>query len=301
MAKALKSLWVFALGASVLGFTPAQAQQPARGAAGGIDVPAGRWNLEYGRARCTLTRRVAGEGSPILIVSTRPDFETAEVMLITDADRALPDLPRRGQLVLLPGGTSTDVRVMHLAGHGRRAASIDGVPPDFLDQLAGASGLQISGRNKDGLTVQTPDARQAVAAVRACNQDLLRSWGIDVDQQARMSRPPTHVAGGFVDTDYPAAAINRSQAGTTFVRYTVRADGSVGDCRIIFTSRVPLLDATTCQLITARFRYSPALDAHGNPAPYMLVERVRWGIVDDAIDGFFPGTTFAVPGMGIAN
>jgi TonB family protein len=300
MPEVSKLLGVLAIAAAMSGFSPAQAQRPARGGVPGIDLPAGRWNVEYGRARCTLTRRIAGEGSPVLIVSMKNSGEYAEVMLVTDRGGVLPRLPTRAQMALLPNGTSADVRVQPYPGYEQRAARIQGVPPTFVEELASASGLRISGRTV-GLTVEMLDTQQAVAAVRACNRDLKRSWGINVDQQALVTREPVKVAGSFSSNDYPAEALARSQVGTTLVRVTVGPDGKAGDCRIIFTSRAPLLDATTCRVMTTRFRYEPALDAQGQPVAFMVVQSVQWGIADDGVDGFFFGTDFALPATGIAN
>ncbi|MGJ3629764.1 MOSC domain-containing protein [Sphingomonas sp. MMS24-JH45] len=49
--------------------------------------------------------------------------------------------------------------------------------------------------------------------------------------------------------------------GVVVARFTVGVDGRARDCRVTASAGHASLDATTCRLIEARFRYAPALDA----------------------------------------
>lgn len=62
------------------------------------------------------------------------------------------------------------------------------------------------------------------------------------------------------------------------VRFTVGIDGRARDCRVITSSGHAVLDATTCRLIEARFRYAPARDAAGQPVAEERGWRQRWWI-----------------------
>lgn len=88
--------------------------------------------------------------------------------------------------------------------------------------------------------------------------------------------PPRWKSGRIRDSDFPDALRQTAGGGTVGVRYTVLPDGRVGACRITRSSGVPLLDQTTCRLITDRFRFRPSLDAAGRPVQADIVENHEW-------------------------
>jgi periplasmic protein TonB len=88
--------------------------------------------------------------------------------------------------------------------------------------------------------------------------------------------PPRWVRGGLKDSDYPDGAAEAGISGTVGVRYLVWTDGRVRDCEVTQTSGSAELDATTCRLIEARFRFRPSRDARGRPVPATIVENHSW-------------------------
>lgn len=83
-------------------------------------------------------------------------------------------------------------------------------------------------------------------------------------------------AGVIRDRDYPAGASRRNAGGTVVAHFDVQPDGRVAGCRVVQSSGNPDLDATTCRLIEARFRYTPARDAAGNPVADVAGWRQDW-------------------------
>jgi periplasmic protein TonB len=65
--------------------------------------------------------------------------------------------------------------------------------------------------------------------------------------------------------------------GTVGVRFTVEPNGRVSDCRPVGSSGNPALDATTCSLVEQRLRFSPALNAQGQPIPTEVRTSYAWG------------------------
>jgi protein TonB len=100
--------------------------------------------------------------------------------------------------------------------------------------------------------------------------------GGDGDGAGGDETPPRQTGGRIRDADFPDALRQTSSGGTVGVRYTVLTTGRVGNCRITHPSGVPLLDQTTCRLITRRFRYRPSLDAGGRPVEADIVENHEW-------------------------
>jgi protein TonB len=65
--------------------------------------------------------------------------------------------------------------------------------------------------------------------------------------------------------NYPARAIRDETEGRVGVRVTVGANGRVSGCSVSSSSGSSILDDAACQDITRYGRFSPALDADGNP------------------------------------
>ncbi len=90
------------------------------------------------------------------------------------------------------------------------------------------------------------------------------------------AREATRIAGALANRDYPRSALRERAEGNVAVRYTVRPDGRVEDCRIMRSSGHKELDETTCELIERRFRYDPARDADGRPVPETVSRTFDW-------------------------
>jgi protein TonB len=90
------------------------------------------------------------------------------------------------------------------------------------------------------------------------------------------AREAQRIAGALANRDYPRAALRDRAEGNVAVRYTVREDGRVEDCRIMRSSGHAELDETTCRLIERRFRYRPALDRSGRPTTATEYKSYDW-------------------------
>ncbi|NTS65095.1 energy transducer TonB [Sphingomonas sp. HHU CXW] len=86
------------------------------------------------------------------------------------------------------------------------------------------------------------------------------------------------VAGTIGPRDYPKAERSARVGGVVTVAFTVRTDGHVDGCAVTRSSGNPALDRITCQLIEARFRYTPARDAAGSPVSERRGWQQRWWV-----------------------
>ncbi len=89
-------------------------------------------------------------------------------------------------------------------------------------------------------------------------------------------RAAARVRGGFTSRDYSRIAADLLLEGTVHVRYTIRPDGYVTNCSVTKSSGHFRLDRATCEIIEDRFRYRPALDAHGRPVPSTKNTSFSW-------------------------
>lgn len=70
-------------------------------------------------------------------------------------------------------------------------------------------------------------------------------------------------SGSLRVSDYPRSALDAGIGGTVYIRFVVKPNGRIGDCRVTRSSGNAALDQTTCRLIQRRFRYWPARDEWG--------------------------------------
>lgn len=80
------------------------------------------------------------------------------------------------------------------------------------------------------------------------------------------------ISGTIGPRDYPKAERSARIGGVVTVAFTVAPDGRAYDCEVVGSSGSVALDATTCRLVEARFRYAPARNAAGAP----IAERRGW-------------------------
>ncbi|MCF2515472.1 energy transducer TonB [Sphingomonas sp. G124] len=86
------------------------------------------------------------------------------------------------------------------------------------------------------------------------------------------------LSGGLRNSDYPRSALRDKLQGRVSVRFTVLISGRIADCRIIASSGSPVLDATTCRLLTERLRFRPAMNSAGVPIQSEVGSDYTWGI-----------------------
>ncbi len=93
--------------------------------------------------------------------------------------------------------------------------------------------------------------------------------------------PPKPVDGPgswISSSDYPDAALHDTIVGAVGVELSVDDIGAVERCRVTTSSGSSLLDGTTCGLLTARAKFTPATDSSGRFVPGTFNSRVFWQI-----------------------
>jgi TonB family protein len=80
----------------------------------------------------------------------------------------------------------------------------------------------------------------------------------------------------ITNADYPAAAIRAGEQGDVRVRLDVAPEGRVTGCTILASSRSAILDSSTCRILRARARFTPARDAAGKAVADRLETTIAW-------------------------
>lgn len=87
---------------------------------------------------------------------------------------------------------------------------------------------------------------------------------------------PLQIRGRLRFSDLPPDLREAKTGGELKLQYRIGIDGRVSDCRILASSGRPELDATTCRLITERFRFKPSRNRAGEPVASIMVETHGW-------------------------
>lgn len=85
-----------------------------------------------------------------------------------------------------------------------------------------------------------------------------------------------NLQGLFRSDDYPQAAIEREDQGTTRVSLTIGTTGRVTGCSVTGSSGSRALDNATCNIIRSRARFTPAMDSSGNPTTGSYSQSITW-------------------------
>ena len=88
------------------------------------------------------------------------------------------------------------------------------------------------------------------------------------------ARARANLAALLSNDDYPVEALRNGVEGVVSFRLQVGADGRVTGCAITQSSGSDLLDSTTCRLLSARARFSPARDRRGGAAAGVGADRL---------------------------
>ncbi len=80
-------------------------------------------------------------------------------------------------------------------------------------------------------------------------------------------------------SDYPAISIRLQEQGTVVIKYLVRQDGSVGDCKVTTPSGQPALDDAACTMVKRRWKFRPATQ-DGKPVAAFLTADIAFRLGD---------------------
>lgn len=131
----------------------------------------------------------------------------------------------------------------------------------------------------DGLSKQYYKIAAARDSVDAKNVLNLTEGPPTPSPSNMMPRSPTpaNTAGYWVTgSDYPVDLNYKGVGGISAFRVDVAPTGTVLNCTITASSGQKDLDDRTCQLVSSRARFHPALDARGRPVSGAYANRVRW-------------------------
>lgn len=141
--------------------------------------------------------------------------------------------------------------------------------------------LEIGRPLSRAVVLETGSMAGPFAALDTCVEDLIGTWGVDIEKHKTLLRPalPSNDPGTWIASeDYPDAMISAGQAALVEFRLNIGADGLPTACYIQSTTRPKEFDDTVCRAVMSRARFDPALDAEGKPIASYYRNSVRFQI-----------------------
>ncbi|WP_168355867.1 energy transducer TonB [Sphingomonas gei] len=252
---------------------------------------AAKWQVDYDKEACHLLAKF-GEGRHQVIARfTR--YKPGDAFDLTLYGSRLLGLNAKvpvtvafgaggstviGEAMTGTAGEETPLLVLtnlRLDGRPGDAADAPGVTPAQESAIAEATFVI---PRKRAFRLGFGSLGQPLAALRACQADLLRHWGFDPQVQARLSRPAMPVAeptGWINGFDYPQAM---RVGNNVLVRFRLDLDsaGAVSACHVLYRSKPDDFADVACRAVSERARFRPALDAEGKPVRSFYIDEIRW-------------------------
>lgn len=251
------------------------------------------WNVDYGEKICTLRRGFGFKEKPSVLIMDRfgptdnfqltvvsdefKSFEQGEALFLQFGEQK----PRRIETVV-PGKAGTKTATLFFANKSLAEKIGDGEdewrPTVTPATEAAVKSITISYYGKQRVFATGP-LDKPFAALRACTDNLVTTWGLDAKQQASLSRyaRPLSSPGRWLNpSDYPAAMLNQGKQALVNFRLSVDAQGMPSACEVQSSYNDKKFDEVTCAVLMKRARFSPALDAKGAAVASFYLNTVRW-------------------------
>jgi len=269
-------------------------------------APSSQWVVNWAEQSCSLAR-VFGDGDRKVTVFF-DQFEPGDDFSLTMVGKSIGEVagsPVGATLQFGPSEAQDDVTAVGATTKDSPALILQGTqrlaPPTEAEKTArkkyrgdgrqyelapvgparerAVTWLRLNKVLRYDLQLETGPMDAPLAALRDCSWDMVKSWGLDVEQQKHLSAKayPTVPAGEwFSDNDYPPEMQrNGSQAIVNF-RILVDADGRVSSCVIQTSTRPKAFDDVVCAKVMKRARFHAALGADGKPVPSFWRQTVNF-------------------------
>ncbi len=120
-----------------------------------------------------------------------------------------------------------------------------------------------------------------MAALRSCMDELVTSWGIDMDAHRALTRavaPASSPGRWLTARDYPSQLLQKNMQGLVQFRLMVGTDGKPTGCHIQRSTRPEGFDKAVCNGLMRRAEFEPALGSDGTPVASFWRSSVRFDI-----------------------
>jgi hypothetical protein len=262
-----------------------------------ILAPVSPWNVDWSKTTCTLLRAFGSKEDPSIVRIERfgptnwfhlsimsnefKSFQQGQAVQLKFGDGEPERVPG-----VSPGKAGADGKAIlffatqSLADRAVRDADPEADPAVTPATEAATKTITVSYFGRDRIFATGP-MDKAFAALSKCTDDLVRTWGLDPEQQARLMvrpKPQGSPATWLRSGDYPRDMLFSGKQALVSFRLAVNAVGTPTACEIQRSYNDQKFNDVTCANLLRRARFSPARDAKGNAVPSYFLNTVRWVI-----------------------
>ena len=287
--KSLLSLVIIALLAGFPSGISAKEREPE------LLMPLGPWQLDMGEHRCRLARLFGSdEDKTIFMLDQWGPSSSAQWAV---AGPQVRDIKKTGRATFEfgPGGDGEEFRYTGatLDNYGaviggkttvaaapdvvegteerdwitdpREIPALDAEAADSIDRLA------IDQRGSASFALRLGSLQKPIRALNLCIENLVESWGFDVEEQRAVAIPPKitnlDVVANRIMREYPAEALRKGAQADFHLRVNVGDDGRIEDCTLLNQTLAKDFDMKRhpCTVFQSHAKIEPALTISGNP------------------------------------
>lgn len=246
-------------------------------------APASKWQVDYADNACNIGR-VFGSGDRRILLGMKVLPGRGNTVFVLEENRPGKSRIQVGELAIKTSPEAAPISVQVISGSAKAGSHVihGSLSSDELSAIARADAISFVYREKV-IRLTGVNLKAALAASIACEDDLLRTWGVDAPAFRAIAvhaQPVQSPARWITNNDYPAESLRAGEEGSVSIRLDVSATGEVAACTILSSSRFQRLDQTTCQIMRERARYQPAQLADGTPTASLIFLRFRWQMTD---------------------
>ena len=254
--------------------------------------PVTPWHVQWEKDSCVVQRGF-GDKEDMSVLNIE-QFGPGPVFQLLLVDSRLRNATEQNELTITYGTLPSQIISHPIFGRNKErtvtlfvaATSLHAGRTDRLgptqvtaEMQRGVDHILFGWANDRGLDLKTGPLDKVFAAMGQCNNDLLRVWGLDKDEQMALRewpRPLNSPSDWLRPNDYPfIPLLDGQQAIVNFV-LKVGADGMPTDCKIPRSYGDEAFDKRTCSLLVERARFDPATNAAGVPVASIFYNTVRW-------------------------
>jgi TonB family protein len=249
-------------------------------ALGGTDpvplAPSSKWLVDYQQKACVLSRQFGPAAGSIEF-----DFEPS---MARDSGKLVLVLPEKGgngiwqgsaSIRLQPSSKTLTAPFTSALVKGKRGVVMTIFQPDMGDLVAATTIAVDLGRGAP-VALQTDGMTGARKALQACQDDLVKQWGVAPADRIPDPDIPD-VASWFGGDVYPPEAIRAGAQGLTLMLITIRNDGEADACRTVVSSGTEVLDQAACRVVMQKARFAKAERDPKAPLRWLILP-VNWAL-----------------------
>jgi TonB family protein len=219
------------------------------------------WSIERGAERCVATRTAGGAHDTIKVEIKSPlssDFggtiQLSFPALAVPPASASPNAPPPEPIRVTIAPTDISGIITYRDGVAMAAMA---VTSSQMDQVRRLSSLQVQLDNGPAIAVDLGGTPSPITALKACGDDVVRSWGADPTAVIGAGSPGRS-ASWFLSDDYPKDALRAGIEGRVVYLVSIDRAGKPMTCKVVATTGNASLDSRTCELALIRGVYAQA-------------------------------------------